>query len=360
MEANQGVESAQQVLKQDPNNADAKATIQKNQGIIDALLSDPKKRKQIGKAFDISFVDPSQNNKPEHAALKTAVDSYSEQLQKKMPTQMAPNVQAQQKLGQLQATGKLIDDQIKSIQSGRLTDAYARMEIEGAKLSERQQEESDKVAHWNEQAQQRSQEFATKIGSQQAMAKLLANTRMGVAALQANSRLEAIQKAIDGRLKYADHIGLGQGPGSAKFLNGNIALMQKALAQLPTQVLQAQTLYNDPKASPEDKKNLQDYINKTEELQTMYRNQIEQDQIKLSTLMDMGDQNGAGSDNNSGSDITIPKVLNPNGARPEKSSTTQSGPQESSKPVVNQTGPQSDTNTDQQYLNIIKQNLANQ
>ena len=110
-----GIQQAQDALKLDPDNKDAQAAIKKDQGIIDALLSDPKKQKQIAKALDISFTDPSSNAGPEHDALKQAAKSYSQQLMDKIPQGMKPNPAAIQQLQLAQAQQKSIDDMIEKI-----------------------------------------------------------------------------------------------------------------------------------------------------------------------------------------------------------------------------------------------------
>lgn len=113
MQAQNGMSQAQQVLSANPNNSDAKAALEKNGKIVNALLSDPKRRKAIGKALDINFVDPSQNTSDEHGALKQATNSYADQLKAQSPTQLTPNVQAQQQLAlksaQVASADKMID-----------------------------------------------------------------------------------------------------------------------------------------------------------------------------------------------------------------------------------------------------------
>jgi hypothetical protein len=114
-QAQDGIREAQQTLQLDPNNPDAKQTIQKNTNIIDAMLSDPKRRKQFEKALDISFTDPSKNDQMEHGALQKAAQSYSQQFEKQVPQQMQPNVVAQQKLALMTAQQQSIDKMIGQI-----------------------------------------------------------------------------------------------------------------------------------------------------------------------------------------------------------------------------------------------------
>ena len=99
--AQQGMDQAQQVLKQDPNNADAKAAAERNKAVMNGILSNDKLRKQIAKGFNIDFTDPQANKTLEHQGVAQGKQmaqqhlDYAEQFQQKTPTQMGPNVQAQ-------------------------------------------------------------------------------------------------------------------------------------------------------------------------------------------------------------------------------------------------------------------------
>jgi hypothetical protein len=72
MNAKTNIANAEQVLQQDPNNKMAKGVLEANKKALDAILSDPKKQKQLSKALDISFVDPEKNKTPEVQAYQKA------------------------------------------------------------------------------------------------------------------------------------------------------------------------------------------------------------------------------------------------------------------------------------------------
>lgn len=131
MSATQSMDQAQQVLKQSPNDPTATEQAKRASAIMDEILSDDKTRKSIQKAYNINFTDPSKNNTKEHAALKQATESYSQQFQKQLPTQMAPNQAAieQAKLAQAQAaaTHKTIDAIIPAIIRGQSAQAVEQM-----------------------------------------------------------------------------------------------------------------------------------------------------------------------------------------------------------------------------------------
>lgn len=115
LQAQQGITEANQTLQTNPNDAAAKDVLTKNQRIVDALLSDPRRRKDIGKALDINFTNPSQNNTPEHGAFKEAVNSYSKQFAESIPSNMTINPQAVAQLQLLQSQQKSLDDMIKAV-----------------------------------------------------------------------------------------------------------------------------------------------------------------------------------------------------------------------------------------------------
>lgn len=202
MEAHQGIESAKQALQQNPQDEDAKKVLQKNTDIINALLNDPKKRKQIGKAFDISFVDPSQNNKPEHAALQTAIKSYSEQLQEKLPAQMGANQVAQQKLGQLTELQKNISDQIRAVNSDKTAEAALKYYEHLDNLQQKQADLKAKQEHWHDVIDQQNERLLATLQARQKAVETLVNGRKDVAGMQANAAMMRANKLINARFQY--------------------------------------------------------------------------------------------------------------------------------------------------------------
>lgn len=78
MQAKQNVANAQAVLQQDPNNQMAKQVLDTNKNALNAILSDPRKQKQLAKALDISFTDPEQNKTPEVQAYKQATQEVKQ------------------------------------------------------------------------------------------------------------------------------------------------------------------------------------------------------------------------------------------------------------------------------------------
>lgn len=72
MKAQQQIDTAKSILAGDPNNKMAKSVLDQNMRILDSKLSNDKLRKQISKAFDVSFIDPSKNDTPEIKAAQEA------------------------------------------------------------------------------------------------------------------------------------------------------------------------------------------------------------------------------------------------------------------------------------------------
>src|SRR5271157_3120440 len=92
MEAQQGMTEAKQILQQDPNNQEAKAALEKNTSIVNDITSDPKKSKQIQKAFNIDLFGGGKN-KAENQALMTAWQDFHKKQQAGDKTALNPAAQ---------------------------------------------------------------------------------------------------------------------------------------------------------------------------------------------------------------------------------------------------------------------------
>jgi hypothetical protein len=143
MGAVNSTDQAKQALQNDPNNPAAQEQLKKAQAIQDEILSDAKVRKDIAKAYNINFTDPSKNNTPEHAALKQATDSYSQQFQRQLPTNLqqdpAKVAAVQTATIQAKATHDLVDKiapalirQQTDIEKAQIT-AQGKLDAEAAK-----------------------------------------------------------------------------------------------------------------------------------------------------------------------------------------------------------------------------------
>jgi hypothetical protein len=147
IESQQAIDQAQTVLKQDLNNADAKAILEHNTNVRNGLFEDKKFLKTVEKGFQISFTDPSANKTPEHAAVQQGIkltkeqqaaeakknsSAYGEQFASKMPQQLAPNIMAQQRLQyatQLQQQyQKLVQAILPRMYSAKTTDQRVRFQ----------------------------------------------------------------------------------------------------------------------------------------------------------------------------------------------------------------------------------------
>lgn len=118
--AQAGYDQAKQVLAQDPNNADAKAAMERNKASMNGILSNDKLRKQISKGFNIDFTDPQANKTLEHEGVAAgkeqakAHQDYAEQFNQRTPVQLGPNVQAQAQYAAALAARK---DQIETVRA---------------------------------------------------------------------------------------------------------------------------------------------------------------------------------------------------------------------------------------------------
>lgn len=372
LEANQGIQQAKQLQQQNPNDNNIKAqtdaVIKKNTDIINSLLADPKKRKQIGKAFDINFIDPTQNNKPEHAALKQAAQNYAQQLQSKLPTTMAPNQVAQQRLGQLSEMQKTISDQIKATSADKIMETEIRAEEEQAKLAEKQQEELDKRQHWQEQSNQKSQQFQQLISTRLQTASMALQGRLGAAKIAASSRLLAADKTIQGRIQYAERAGATDVQ-MARVITGAINAYNTSAKDLPTELNQWQYMYNKPDASPEDKQAAQQHIN-TVNAEIQYKDQqVDLLQKQLTVLTGNMTDNLNFGDTENGTNTNTGSSTATNSGSNKPAQPTKQSESKSTKSVFRSTitptkqkqlqqQPDEDK-SDQDYINEIKAALPN-
>src|ERR1700744_3933281 len=76
--AQQQVANAQAALQNNPNDKAAQDVLQKNKLFLEGKFSDKKTAKELQKAFDISFTDPSQNNTDEVKAGQAAIKAVQE------------------------------------------------------------------------------------------------------------------------------------------------------------------------------------------------------------------------------------------------------------------------------------------
>ena len=248
--AQHGMQQAQEVLKQDPNNADAKATVAKNQEAINSILTDPKRRKKVAEAMNINFTDPSKNNKPEHAAYAQATKSFAEQLQEKAPKVMGPNEQAQQKLMILEGQQKGIDSAIKEIAP------IASAEIREKGLMDRTDKQqtganlrtefTQNAANARKQAEIDSRERQTqqKIVAGFQLEKLKNNDKLGQIAVKSMHDMARTMATLNSREKLFNSKTFG--PGQAqKFLVTTISAIDKERTGIAESILKTKTMRDE-------------------------------------------------------------------------------------------------------------------
>jgi hypothetical protein len=271
MQAQAGIQQAQEVLAQDPNNREATALKTKNTGIIEAMLSDPKRRKQISKALDISFVDPTQNNKPEHQALQQAAKSYTQQLQEKTPAGLQPNQQAQQQLQIKQAQAKSIDEMVSKIAPTLIREQGSADRQQAGIQSKQQLEAGKEQSAWDR----------AKLGAESAYKRAIdvaqknANSRMAVESAKEKAAWDRTQSVIKSRFDYLEKSGKG-GPdvanlNKAKIVNDSNSLLTKQNTEIQQSLKRLDTLKANKMVTEEE------YATK----KSMYESQIQSNGAKL-------------------------------------------------------------------------------
>jgi hypothetical protein len=113
--AQQQISNAEVALKNNPNDQEAKQVLEQNKRFIEGKFSDKKLTKQLQKAFDISFTDPSKNNTVEvkagQAGLKAVADKTAAGLHNNSPAEASVAARAN---GQPTSTTPLADKFLQS------------------------------------------------------------------------------------------------------------------------------------------------------------------------------------------------------------------------------------------------------
>lgn len=104
MGAQEGIQQAKQALQANPNDPEAKKALEQNASIINDITSDPKKVKQLQKAFNIDLFGDGKN-KQENQALVNAWQEYQKKQQGGDKTALNPT--AQKFMGQQPITQQL-------------------------------------------------------------------------------------------------------------------------------------------------------------------------------------------------------------------------------------------------------------
>jgi hypothetical protein len=124
LELQQGMDEAKQVLAQDPNNAQAKATLQKNQTLMTALLNG-KSGKDIAKAYGVTFGEEAKDMSPDkqkdsmhHQAMQQAMkqadqDKRMKEFEAQTPSRMQANPAYAAAQAQYKDTAKAANDALK-------------------------------------------------------------------------------------------------------------------------------------------------------------------------------------------------------------------------------------------------------
>ena len=181
--AQQAYDQSAQLYKANPQNADAKAAMERNKNIMNGILGNEKLRKSIAKGMNIDFTDPQSNNTLEHKGVeqgkqmaKEHID-YAEQFNKQTPQVMVPNQQAieaykakleEQKLNTetMRAFIPMINQMMRSQDSqanreNRLDTAKIREAGENARAVAKSEDSWNRL---NAQIQSRAQQMKTQFG----------------------------------------------------------------------------------------------------------------------------------------------------------------------------------------------------
>ena len=138
--AQQAYDQAAELYKQNPQNTDAKAAMERNKGVMNGILSNDKIRKAIAKGMNVDFTDPKANDTLEHQGVSQGKDmakahlSYADQFNEKTPQAMQPNQQAIAQYQALKDQQKMQVDTMKAmipLINAQMRQQDVKMQIEG-------------------------------------------------------------------------------------------------------------------------------------------------------------------------------------------------------------------------------------
>lgn len=300
-EAKETIQNAQAQLQANPKDAQARAalveaqkTLDKNTGIINSVLSDKKKQKQIAKALDINFTDPSANATEEHGALKQATASYAEQLQKAIPSNMQVNPQAMAKLQLLQDRAKSIDDLISKL-GPPIIKGQSDITKEGMATETAKQITAAKIlSDYTNTSLKATSDFNKAIQ----VAHINGDTRLEATNRLVAGRLAAVNALIQGRLNYLNKKSNLDTKSRQKILTGVISVEQKAKDSLQKEMLQNAKLFKNGLIG-------KDSYNKTQAaLQSTIDGYDAQIKAQTTHISDLENLTGSGEGNNNGQQST--------------------------------------------------------
>ena len=210
--AQQGLQEAQNVLKQNPNDETAKKAVATNTAIINDITSDPKKSKQLQKAFNIDIFGGGKN-KQENAALASAMTKWKQE-QNKPGAQPSLNPIAQ-RFQQQQPQRMQMDPQLamqaQMIKAGLIPNAgqILKANSEAAKLIQEAKNTEERVAGQEKAAQTLAD--ARKYGADKivdaANVRALGQQQAAMIRFRADTlRAKAMLEGIDKRMAAMERI----------------------------------------------------------------------------------------------------------------------------------------------------------
>ena len=296
--AQEGLTQAQNTLKQDPNNADAKTQLQKNQQILSDILSDPKNVKKAEKAFGVKLIgDDKGRASPEYQGLMQSIKNkdkagqqaaggaMANKFQGQFPStqQMSPQMQAQAamiKMGLRPTVGEELKAQVemvKTIQTAndKMWDRESRERITQMLVKERSKEKQSDII-----------KATMQIAGRNETAKLLAGSQIKRAQIMANAQMEDTKWRMAGSIIKGD------------LNNKESAAMYKQYNMLDKQGKELTKKLDGLSDTWEDMKGMMGSLNQTKELTNQLR-AVEQQKIAIinRTNKSLGVSDGGDSTN---------------------------------------------------------------
>ena len=210
--AHEGKQQAEAMLKQDPNNAEAKNQLQRNDQILKDIFSDPKNVKKFEKAYSVKLIgDDKGRATPEYQGLMQAVKTKDKEGQanaggamankfyQQFPSsqQVSPQMQAQAaliKMGVAPAAGEQLKAQTETLKeivsySKTLDTNASREKVAGMLVDAKTAQQKNDLI-----------KMSMSVNGKQATAQILATAQVKRAQIMANASMEDTQWRMAGQL----------------------------------------------------------------------------------------------------------------------------------------------------------------
>lgn len=320
LNAQHQIDSANRIVN-DPNaNAqdkkNAQATLEANTSAMNRVFGDPKRRKNMEKAFDVSFTDPSKNDTPEVKAMMQGQKQFQQSLQSGLNVNNDAEKRTQELAngGQKDSIQSAHDSglKVRGVDQPRALNTYADQFLKSQPVglganpqyaeAVKQQEQAQKAAavlakdvitqtgeneRANLNAQQRDLANQRTEQARVQAAQVMAKSRVTAASIQASGAYKRTMDAVKLREDLA--VKKEQSPAvQQKLMLDNLKILQDGKAKADKSVTDYETeksvLRTNKQLAPGTEEDYDDLINAAKSHSREYSDMIRDTNLRLSNL----------------------------------------------------------------------------